>query len=776
MSLSDFVSSLPKQWAMAPIYRKGHKLDDGQVCCGKRPMQGAWNTRCSPAQAAFKLQQSPDIFAACGVYAGPRSGGVVIFDVDFNLGQILKKWGADLKGPKVVSPKKNAAKYFFSVPEDLWPTVAGVSHAQSGEGWEVLWKGKQGLLCGDYKTGGSYTPTGDFNALPEAPTWLIGAMQASASEAENSDKNHVKDDRWEGRSLDQKVAIARDCLSVIPPTGRGSNKEWVEIGFMLHDELPNEHGLDLWRWWSKQDPEFAEDWENGNDPCAARWASIKPGRMGFGTLIKLADAHDPKRTRVKPGSLGEEGLNGFEDSGLPSYEDLIERGMKILQQDDTARMSYELHALAQRARYRDQGELERLLIERMSQDSMGELIKLSDIESVKTEYLIPDVVPHPAHILVYGSGGDGKSSACWVLAKHIAEGEPFVVRGQLMPVKKGPVLILNGDQPLHLLKEQTDEAGLSLSDCYVVNNWNLQSYARFTRLVQKVKPALIVVDSLIGCSGSKAFDENKSDFATPLYWLTRNNGSTFPATTIMMIHHANKQGGFRGTSAIRDAVDETWALKKPTDEQLDRGELLPHHRLINIEKSRSGRSGTSLLMRQEDDLTFSVTDFTPEVDAKNTAPSAIIDRVLHRLRTCYPRIVEKEALLNDPLIGGKPAAVTKALQRLVKRELITATKAPGRHGKVSYQAVLARGEKPWGVHSKQKPAAGTDLREDSVVHSEQVVHPSPASGSVGGQDKGSEQACPPSEASAGAASALVGQPGEYPHAREGYDPDGDWDA
>ena len=48
----------------------------------------------------------------------------------------------------------------------------------------------------------------------------------------------------------------------------------------------------------------------------------------------------------------------------------------------------------------------------------------------------------------------------------------------------------------------------------------------------------------------------------------------FPATTILVIHHANKQGGFRGTSSIRDAVDETWKLSKPDKELSEQLELI----------------------------------------------------------------------------------------------------------------------------------------------------------------------------------------------------------
>ena len=125
--------------------------------------------------------------------------------------------------------------------------------------------------------------------------------------------------------------------------------------------------------------------------------------------------------------------------------------------------------------------------------------------------------------------------------------------------------------------------------------------------METYKPKLVVIDSLIGCSGGKAFDENKSDFATPLYWLTKNNGDLFPATTILIIHHASKNGGFRGTSAIRDAVDETWSLKRPETDPQKRSkqqQIQRHERLIEVEKSRSGRSGTHLILGQDDDLNF----------------------------------------------------------------------------------------------------------------------------------------------------------------------------
>jgi hypothetical protein len=207
-----------------------------------------------------------------------------------------------------------------------------------------------------------------------------------------------------------------------------------------------------------------------------------------------------------------------------------------------------------------------------------------------------------------------------------------------------------------------------------------------------VKPKLVVIDSLIGCSGGKAFDENKSDFASPLYWLTRNNGILFPAATILIIHHANKQGGFRGTSAIRDAVDETWSLSRPSSKQLE--ETGQDARIVTIEKSRSGRGGTRLIMRQEADLSFTLADWTPEQDSGTSSPSGVTDRVLARLRTVYPSTRSRLDLNSDPVCGGSVDAIRKSLQRLLKRGLICVDHeevVPGRGGSPTphYRAVLS---------------------------------------------------------------------------------------
>jgi len=212
MSLSDFVSSLPKDWATCPIYRKGVELPSGKKACGKSPLGRAHHDKLAPSTSLHYLNQSPEVYGAVGVFSGPRSNGLVILDIDANLGQLQKKHGADLHGPHVLSPRKNAGKWFFTMPQALWSEISDVSLSASGQGFEVLW-GRQALVCGEYAKGGTYTPKGDFNALPEAPTWLLEHMRESFRiKQEGKSTKAISDGRFAGRSREERTAIVQNCL------------------------------------------------------------------------------------------------------------------------------------------------------------------------------------------------------------------------------------------------------------------------------------------------------------------------------------------------------------------------------------------------------------------------------------------------------------------------------------------------------------------------------------------------------------------------------------
>ena len=787
MNLADFARTLPKNWATAPIYAKGVKLpNDGGLACGKSPLGRAHRDDLRPHASARYIETNPQTYQAIGVFTGPRSDGLVILDVDANLPSLKRKWGSSLKGaPVVVSPKEKAAKYLFRVPKDKWGQVAGISLAASKEGWEVLW-GRQGLVGGAYYRGGEYKLSGDVNAVPEAPEWLLVEMEEAFKQQKGANGAQKKDLRYSCRSREEKIAIAENCLSVIPPQGRGSDDFWWRIGAMLHSEMPNEDGLNIWRQWSQKDEEYADDWKNG-DPCADRWeAGFKAdGGLGFGSLMHLANHYDPEKVRFQGNNLAsvvaeiETAPIRYRQETL-SFEEAMKQVKEIMEIENPGKRNYELNRVTTDAGFKDQAKLEAIYAENEGYEEDTGGFTLDELKSKveKRNFLIPDVLATPAVVVIYAEGGKGKSTAAWTLAKHVVTGTPFVVRGKHAPVLKGGCLILNGDQPLADLDDQLDEVEFPRSNAvHIEPNWNLGYYAQFQKLMKQREPKLVIIDSLIGCSGGRAFDENKSDFASPLYWLTRNNGTLFPRTTILIIHHANKQGGFRGTSAIRDAVTETWRLAEPTDKQVEEGIAPRHSRIIHVEKSRSGRSGTALIMRQESDLTFSIADFTAEIDSTNTAPSGISERVLSRVRAIYPRSISRTELNADPIVGGNVAAIRKSLQRWVGRGLITAQEeaVPSKKGgkaRVLYTAVVeqpphtrVRGEVEESVPLEQNlsddaaSAMGQAMGQQPKL--EGVSHSPESNGTLSEKEAG----CPIAKAPDTKGSASMGQSDQYPRAR-----------
>ena len=700
MTIINFVKTLPENLVYAPIYKKDAPMKSGRKATGKNPLEESWERDFDNHDLELAIDKNPDL-QAVGLYTGIRGKGIVILDIDKDHSVLKRKWSETLIGaPKITSTKKDAAKYVFTVPEALWGDVKGHGlRKEEGGNYEILWGRRQGVIYGAYPGGhsseeGFYELTGDLSNIPVAPAWLLAEMKAPPKPVQNK-----KDLDFSDRTEDEIAQIIHECLSVISHQGLGSREHWVKVGMAIHSALPSEMGLALWSFWSSQDPDFAGEWEDAGDhdtPCTTAWYSFKSGGIGLGTLIWLADREDPERHRFS--AENKKIVSKAEDKQVQEirtstldFGDVIKRAKNILELDNPAEMNYKLNTLALKAGYRDQSSLEKLIVDQIQYESQKGILDLADLYAldIQREYLIPDILPTPSVVLIYGAGGDGKSMSAWTMAKHIATGDPFLVRGSKVPVDKGTVLLLNGDQPLSQLKEQLEEVNLPVtSNVKIQTDWQLQRYAQFIKLMQEHTPKLVVIDSLIGCSGGRAFDENKSDFAQPLYWLTRNNGVLFPKTTILIIHHANKNGGFRGTSAIRDAVDETWKLSKPTQEQVNK--VGRSSRFITIEKSRSGRMGTQMVMKMNDDLTFSIADYTPEVSNDSESPTTVQDKVLQKLRKIHPETYTINQMIHDPMVDGKDAAIRKSFQRLIKKGLIELIE--DEDSNKSYKAILARGE------------------------------------------------------------------------------------
>jgi hypothetical protein len=560
------------------------------------------------------------------------------------------------------------------------------------------------------------------------------------------------------RDPGEVAEIIQSALKVIPGQGAGSRDQWVKVGMAIHSELPTDLGLTLWSAWSAEDPEYSDEWSGGTNPCEEVWKSFKRGSVSLGTLFWMADQQMPGRLwlsedlrKVVDAVEGDTTLR-IRNVTI-SYAEVIKRAKELQDLDNPAEMAHRMNALALEAGYRDAGALERLLISQIQYEQRDDDMDIGQLleKDLTLEYLIPDLMPSPGVVMIHGAGGDGKSMTAWTLAKHVARGLPFSIRGDMVPVKQGKVLILNGDQSEVQVKQQMQDLDLNGNDpIRVVMGWDLNWYLRFVKMIQKHQPALVIIDSITGCSRGSAFDENRKEFAGPIYWLANNNGRLFPACTILLVHHSNKSGGFRGTTAIRDAVDEVWSLRKPSEKEVE--EIGFSTRVIRIEKSRTGRGGAKLLLKMLEDLTFELKDYV-EMTAESATPASIVDRVLTRLRVSPTGRTQGE-LHSDPQCGGSVVAIRKALQRLTARGLVETAVEPHPEKKGTkvnrYFAVLSRDMCGSKCPTTPKPSVEQEIVVGQGVgvsqHSEGDLEPSKPSQSLRSVELpkvvGHQKACP----------------------------------
>ena len=680
MKLKEFVKGLPEDLVLSLCYRKGVLDWKDEPADGKQPITGFTKNAPSKTKAAALLavENIPTI-GSVGLWTGEKGKGIVILDVDANLASLKRKWGDALgEPPTITSTKANAAKYVYRVPEALWGGVAGFGNR--GDGYECLW-GVQGVVFGAYpgKPGisepGEYSFTGDLNEIPEIPQFLLDEMQKQWNLRNRKRTRFFQAAAqldFADRTPEQKVQMAKECLTVIgheaPPAKNASAYQWwIQVGLMIHDEIPDEDGLELWSNWSKEDSNYSDEWDAGNDPCTKEWSKFKPGELKFGSLVHWADEIDPGRTRLSEESkkiLEEMEANAW----APKHADLMERVQKIMDIDDPSEVQYKLHLLAQEIKCRDMGFLTSLLTahEEYKSGAQGGFLKdiwKDDIEAF--EYLIPGVIAKPSTLLFHGPGGSGKTMGVLTLAKHVCRGIPFKVKGAEVPVEKGRVLWLNGDQGPKRIMQQLSQCDFAPDDDFVLlNKVSMLWTPWFVRQMEKYRPKLVVFDSVTACMRGSAVDQNKAEYADPVYWYTGENGVMFPETTIIFIHHANKTGEFRGTTGLRDAVDEEWMIRKPKKEEMEK---IGRSRPITIGKSREGNEGQRMLMVQRADLTFEINQ-VPEDGELEDAAASVFDGLLAAMRTAGRPMKRKEVLLL-PIPGNKDAKA-KTLQRAVGRGLV----------------------------------------------------------------------------------------------------------
>jgi len=166
-------------------------------------------------------------------------------------------------------------------------------------------------------------------------------------------------------------------------------------------------------------------------------------------------------------------------------------------------------------------------------------------------YLLEGLIPEGKVCTFYAEGGSVKSWAAFKLAISVATGEPWLDRS----VQRGKALILDyEDGRYEFQRRMRILRGGNFEDLpelgYLYGGPSLDKRALWQTLTP-MGLRLLVIDTL-GAGMPLDADENLPAFAEAVKLAGR---FTECGCTVLIVAHANKSGGLRGTSAIRDQSD-----------------------------------------------------------------------------------------------------------------------------------------------------------------------------------------------------------------------------
>jgi RecA-family ATPase len=205
----------------------------------------------------------------------------------------------------------------------------------------------------------------------------------------------------------------------------------------------------------------------------------------------------------------------------------------------------------------------------------------SDLENIKEpEFLVNRFLDEGKITVLAGEAGTGKTYLSLELIRCVSLGEPFLS----MNTKKGNCLFIDCESDRTTLKmrikalEQASGQNMKLNYICEQIKFDNQSVIEIVEFIKNKNISLLVIDSLmasnIGANENDVKDINL--YFEKMRIITKETGAT-----IIIIHHLNKSGGVRGSSAIIGAVDNLYKLTA----QAQAKEL--KHLKISSEKNRN---------------------------------------------------------------------------------------------------------------------------------------------------------------------------------------------
>ncbi|MEH2119018.1 DnaB-like helicase N-terminal domain-containing protein [Nostoc sp.] len=227
-------------------------------------------------------------------------------------------------------------------------------------------------------------------------------------------------------------------------------------------------------------------------------------------------------------------------------------------------------------------------------------------EEVGTEgrkWLLGGMLAQATTTLLIADGGVGKTKLLYDLLYCIANGENW--NGFPATSDGRRVLIYQGDESKHDMLQALNKRGFKpgtevREKTGVRFGWNTDAMPTLYQDAAEFKPAIVMIDSLTFANRYSLYDENRTEYSRPILELNKFAAET--GIQVVVVHHTNRNGQARGSTAIKNAVSEVIKLEKDTNPSANVQE-----KILTIEKSRSRRFPVSYrLFFNEEDFSFSL--------------------------------------------------------------------------------------------------------------------------------------------------------------------------
>ncbi|AFY43637.1 DnaB-like helicase N-terminal domain-containing protein [Nostoc sp. PCC 7107] len=294
------------------------------------------------------------------------------------------------------------------------------------------------------------------------------------------------------------------------------------------------------------------------------------------------------------------------------------------------------------------------------------------------EWHMNGLLPKGKVVLLYAKGGEGKTRIAYELGLHLATGQAwsgFPVNG------KCKLLYVQTDESpndtLSVLKSRGYE---NSTEIHLKSRWTVDHTESLKKEIQRLGSQFILIDSLSSVNKNSLFSENDVEYARPILRLKEIAQEL--GVTILIIHHANKEGDTRGSSAIFASVSEVWKLARDVSADAPSDGT---GRLLTIEKSRSRAPATYKLQFCPEDKSWICLGKEGEMGNTNASlKDAIIEFLEDNRGTNY----EAEEITHE--LRGHLDSIRRALFQLAedgiiyKKELIPRKGKPQKYYLPSY--------------------------------------------------------------------------------------------